>query len=128
MKEAATMTLTQDITTYWNQCLAVNSSWREFTHTLAILNSFDSLHIEDCETVADLLLDNELFTHEHYNDLLLSCFEFATELEVAPEDIDSNDLYKLTETGFTLDEVIILAADNGVSAKVIDELSAEFAD
>ena len=116
-------TLTADVARYWNQCLEVNSSWRQFTHELAILNAFDSLHIEDCEFVAELLESTELFENENFTELQLACFEFAAELEVEPEDIDSTDLHYLIEAGSTLTEVIEVATEYGVRAAVINDFA-----
>jgi hypothetical protein len=117
------MTLTQDVATHWNNCLDVNSSWRQFTHELAILNTFDCLHIEDVEFVADLMLDNELFKEADFNELQFACFEFAAELEVEPEDIDCSDLANLAESGLTLNEVVELATEKGVPAAVINDFA-----
>jgi hypothetical protein len=117
------MTLTTDVAAYWGNCLAVNSSWREFTRSLAILNTFDVLHIEDCEFVADLLESTELFENENFAELALACFEFAAELEVELEDIDSADLHYLIEAGSTFTEVIEVATEYGVSASVINDFA-----
>ena len=117
------MTLTQDVATHWNNCLAVNSSWREFSNSLAILNTFDCLHIEDVEFVADLMLDNELFKEADFNKLQFACFEFAAELEVEPEDIDCSDLANLVESGLTFTEVIERATEYGVPASVINDFA-----
>jgi hypothetical protein len=117
------MTLTTDVTTYWNQCLAVNSSWREFTHSLAILNTFDCLHIEDVEFVAELLGNTELFEFEGFAELALACYDFASELVIEPEDIDCADLTYLTESGLTVTEVIELASEYGVSAVAISDFA-----
>jgi hypothetical protein len=117
------MTLTQDVATHWNNCLAVNSSWREFSNSLAILNTFDCLHIEDVEFVAELLEHTELFEDENFTELQFACFEFAAELEVEPEDVDCSDLANLVESGLTFTEVIELATEYGVRAAVINDFA-----
>jgi hypothetical protein len=117
------MTLTTDVKKYWEECLAVNSSWRTFTHELAILNTFDSLHIEDVEFVAELLEHTDLFENENFTELQLACFEFAAELEVEPEDIDCSDLANLVESGLTFNEVVELATEYGVRAAVINDFA-----
>ena len=116
-------TLTQDVAQHWNKCLEVNSSWRQFTHSLAVLTTHADLHIEDVEFVADLMLDNELFEDEDFVELQFACFEFASEREVAIEDIDSADLHSLVESGFTFDEVIELATEKGVPAAAINDFA-----
>jgi hypothetical protein len=119
-----TTTLTQDVARYWNQCLKVNSSWREFTRELAILNSLDCLHIEDVEFVAELLESNELFEDEDFNELAFACFEFVTELDEVPVDeIDATDLYKLVESGFTEEEVVEKVTEYGVAASVVSDFA-----
>jgi hypothetical protein len=117
------MTLTQDVVNYWNNCLEVNSSWREFTNSLAVLNTFDSLHIEDVEFVAELLEHTDLFENENFTELQLACFEFAAELEVEPEDVDCSDLANLAESGLTFNEVVELATEKGVPAAVINDFA-----
>ena len=81
-----TTTLTQDVAEHWQKCLEVNSSWRQFTHELAVLNTIDMLCIEDVEFVAELLQDNELFEDEDFDELQFACFEFVTELDEVPVD------------------------------------------
>ena len=116
-------TLTQDVAQHWNKCLEVNSSWREFTHSLGVLNTLADLHIEDVEFVAELLENNELFENEDFAELAFACFEFAAEVEVEPEDIDCSDLATLLESGLTFSEVIELATEKGVPARVINDFA-----
>lgn len=116
-------TLTQDVARHWNECLKVNSSWREFTHSLGVLNTLAELHIEDVEFVAELLEHTDLFENENFAELAFACFEFAAELEVEPEDIDCSDLANLVESGFTFEEVIELATEFGVRAAVINDFA-----
>ena len=116
-------TLTQDVAQHWNRCLEVNSSWRTFTNELAVLSALDVLTIDDCEFVADLMLDNELFEGEDFAEVQFACFEFASEREVEPEDIDCSDLATLQESGLTFSEVIELATEKGVPARVINDFA-----
>lgn len=116
-------TLTADVASYWNQCLEVNSSWRQFTSELAVLNTFDCLHIEDVEFVAELLENTELFENEDFTELQFACFEFASEREVDLDVIDCADLHSLVESGLTFSEVIELATEKGVPASVIHDFA-----
>ena len=122
---ATAMPLAHDVARYWNQCLAVNSSWRDFTHSLTVLNTFDCLHIEDVEFVAELLLHTELFETEDFMELAFACFEFASERFIDAADITSTDLAALAESGLSPDEVIGLAVENGVNIEVINEFAGE---
>ena len=116
-------TLAQDVAKHWNQCLEVNSSWRQFTHELAVLNTFDTLHIEDCEFVADLLENTELFENENFSELLFTCFEFASELVIDEDLISAGDLHFLVESGLTFSEVIELATEKGIAAWIVNDFA-----
>lgn len=118
-----TTTLTQDVARHWNQCLEVNSSWRQFTHELAVLNTLDMLTIEDCEFVAELLESTELFEDEDFNELAFACFEFASEREVEVDQIDAHDLWNVVESGATFAEVAEAATECGVSVSVINDFA-----
>jgi hypothetical protein len=118
-----TTTLTQDVAQHWQKCLEVNSSWRQFTHELSVLNTLDMLCIEDCEFVAELLQDNELFENEDFAELLFACFEFAAELEVEVDQIDASDLWNVVESGATMSEVAEAATECGVSVNVISDFA-----
>ena len=118
-----TTTLTQDVAEHWQKCLEVNSSWREFTHELAVLNTLDMLCIEDVEFVAELLQDNELFEDEDFNELQFACFEFASEREVEVDQIDAHDLWTVVESGATMTEVAEAATECGVSVNVINDFA-----
>jgi hypothetical protein len=117
------MTLTHDVAQHWENCLEVNSSWRQFSRELAILNTFDVLHIEDCEFVAELLENTGQFENVDFNELVLACFDFAAERVVEVEDIDSADLTYLSESGFTPTEVIELALEGDVAPSVISDFA-----
>ena len=116
-------TLTQDVARHWNDCLAVNSSWRQFSHELAVLNTLDMLCIEDCEFVAELLENTELFENEDFAELLFACFEFASEREVEVDQIDASDLWNVVESGATFAEVAEAATEAGVSISVINDFA-----
>ena len=116
-------TLTQDVAKHWNKCLEVNSSWRQFTHELAVLNTLDMLTIEDCEFVADLLESTELFENEDFNELVFACFEFASEREVDVDLISAHDLWTVVESGATVMEVAEAATEAGVSASTINDFA-----
>jgi hypothetical protein len=117
------MTLTQDVAQHWEKCLEVNSSWREFTHQLGVLNTLDMLTIEDCEFVAELLENTDLFEDEDFNELAFACFEFASEREVEGDLIDVNDLWNVVESGATMTEVAEAAAEAGVAISVINDFA-----
>ena len=118
-----TTTLTQDVAEHWQKCLEVNSSWRQFTHELAVLNTLDMLTIEDCEFVADLLESTDLFEDEDFNELLFACFEFASEREVDVDLISAHDLWTVVESGATVMEVAEAATECGVSVNVINDFA-----
>jgi sugar phosphate isomerase/epimerase len=118
-----TTTLTQDVAEHWQKCLEVNSSWRQFSHELAVLNTLDMLTIEDCEFVADLLLDTDEFEDEDFAELLFACFEFASEREVDVDLISAHDLWTVVESGATVIEVAEAATEAGVSISVINDFA-----
>jgi len=115
--------LHDDVAQHWNRCLEVNSSWREFTHQLGVLNALDMLCIEDVEFVAELLLNNELFENETFEDLVDACYDFAQEREVDADLIDATDLWNVVEGGATVMEVAEAATEYGVSVNVINDFA-----
>lgn len=117
-----TQTLAQRVADHYNQCLEVNSSWRDFTNLLGTLNTLNVLEEDNYEFVVELFQDNEEFADETFEDLLLAVGDYLSEVRVAPELIYSNDLVEvMEETGFSPEEVATLATDAGVPSGEIND-------
>jgi len=115
--------LHDDVKEHWEKCLEVNSSWRQFTHEIGVLNALDMLSIEDVEFVAELLQDNELFEDEDFDDLVDACYDFAQDRVVDVALIDAHDLWTVVESGATMTEVAEAATEAGVSVSVINDFA-----
>ena len=115
MKTLTSTTLTQRVAAHYTSCLEVNSSWREFTNGLGVLNLFDVLDECNYEFVAELMMGDEDFENEDFNEMVEAIGEFLADRTVPAEFVDCSDLVDAQNaTGFDFKDVARLAIDAGV--------------
>ena len=125
-KETSLPSLTDRVAAYWESCLEVNSSWRQFTNEFGVMNTLFGVCELDVHTVgfvASYLTGYEEFEGETFEDLAKACLDFASTRFVEPEYIDSGDLANLYDSGYDQETIIESAESAGVSPLALAEFA-----
>jgi hypothetical protein len=124
-KTTTVPTLNERVEAHWNNCLAVNSSWVEFTNEIGLLNLLYDAGADDLEWLAELFADTEQFEEEDSLELLWAIQEVARDFTANPLYVTSYQLEWLVGSGFDAADVAEVAREAGVRAEEVDEFEDE---
>ena len=126
MKNETTMTLEAAVREHWDSCLDVNSSWREFTNEIGVLNLlFDGEGADDLDWLVSLFAEADQFEEVDFGDLYAAVEAVALTYVADPDLVMSYDLERLVNVGYLAEFVAEVAREAGVRDEEVDEFEEE---
>jgi hypothetical protein len=119
--------LEERINIFYDNCLDVNASWRNFTNQLALLNTFGILEDEDFAFIVNIIHESEEFEDERAEMLSKAVGSHLATKRIPIDLIDSCLMCEtLEETGYDSEQFAEFAAEAGVPRGVIDEFLKQY--
>lgn len=118
-------TLDQRVAIHYDECLTCNSSWRNFTNELAVLNTIGLLEEDNYEFLVDRFQEEEEFANDDRADLRTSIGNYLEGKKVPLEILDSNLLWQAyAEAGYEVSDFCEAALLAGVSEQELQDFQS----